>query len=155
MSFEEVFRIATKTASQPDGVAPYPYQTQFAEGQALPSLLHVPTGIGKTATAILGWLYRRRFHPDEAVRQGTPRRLVYCLPMRTLVEQTLGNAVMWLNQLQALAEQVVHHDESKMRVASHELDLSATLKDRVMTTGLTSVARGERRRFEARKNLVA
>jgi hypothetical protein len=43
-------------------------------------------GLGKTAAAILAWLWRRRF-ATEQVRAQTPRRLVYCLPMRVLVEQ--------------------------------------------------------------------
>lgn len=131
MTFEEMFRTAMTAGTRSGGVVPYPYQVQFANDVELPSLLNVPTGTGKTATAILGWLYRRRFHADEAVRQATPRRLVYCLPMRTLVEQTRDNAVMWLDRLQALAGQVVYHDESKKRIASYELDLSSTLKDRV------------------------
>ncbi|MCP9448558.1 MAG: hypothetical protein NNA21_00650 [Nitrospira sp.] len=51
-------------------------------------LVYVPTGLGKTAMVVLGWLWRRRFHPNEEIRKTTPRRLVYCLPMRVLVEQT-------------------------------------------------------------------
>jgi hypothetical protein len=38
------------------------------------------------AAVALGWLYRRRFAP-AAVREATPRRLVFCLPMRTIVSQ--------------------------------------------------------------------
>lgn len=37
---------------------PYPYQTRFATQATLPHLLRVPTSAGKTATALLGWLYR-------------------------------------------------------------------------------------------------
>ncbi len=48
----------------------------------------MPTGAGKTEGAVLGWLWRRRF-AEEATRRATPRRLVYCLPMRVLVEQTV------------------------------------------------------------------
>ena len=103
MNFEEFFRTATITSSEPDGRKPYPYQERFAEGDSLPELLNVPTGVGKTATAILGWLYRRRFH-DENVRQMTPRRLVYCLPMRVLVEQTRDFAVGCLENLGMLAK---------------------------------------------------
>ena len=67
--FDDFFKQAT-------GRDCYPYQRAFAEADALPELLNVPTGVGKTATAVLGWLYRRR-----ARSQSTPRRLVYCLPM--------------------------------------------------------------------------
>ena len=78
---------------------PYPYQDRFANADEPPELLDVPTGVGKTATAILGWLYRRRVHASEQIRRTTPRRLVYCLPMRTLVEQTESNARQWLTNL--------------------------------------------------------
>lgn len=57
--------------------APYPYQRAFAEAGELPDLLNVPTGVGKTATAVLGWLYRRRTKSES-----TPRRLAYCFPSR-------------------------------------------------------------------------
>src|SRR5690606_15431559 len=36
-------------------------------------------------------------HPDAAHRDTWPRRLVICLPMRTLVEQTFGEAAKWLD----------------------------------------------------------
>lgn len=62
-------------------------------------LVHVPTGLGKTAMAVLGWLWRRRFHPNETIRKATPRRLVYCLPMRVLVEQTVECAERWIEKL--------------------------------------------------------
>ncbi len=107
MIFWDFFRSATKTSTQPDGRAPYPYQTAFADAETLPELLNVPTGVGKTATAILGWLYRRREAAIE-IRLKTPRRLVYCLPMRTLVEQTQESAKDWLNNLDLSAEVGIH-----------------------------------------------
>lgn len=103
MKFDEFFQSAT--GGHGKVAAPYPYQCEFASSKVLPQLLNVPTGAGKTATAILGWLYRRRFHPDAEVRNSTPRRLVYCLPMRTLVEQTIRCAEDWLRALELLAEQ--------------------------------------------------
>ncbi len=75
--------------------APYTYQRNIAE-QGLPELLDVETGCGKTPAVLLGWLYRRREHPDLAIRAATPRRLIWCLPLRTLVEQTAENATAWL-----------------------------------------------------------
>ena len=69
------------------GFAPFPFQRDLAVAQAFPSLLDVPTGLGKTEAAILAWLWRHRF-ASAAVRAETPRRLVYCLPMRVLVNQT-------------------------------------------------------------------
>ena len=94
MKYAEIFRKATRGE-----FAAYPYQEAFAEGAALPSLLRVPTGAGKTEAAALGWLYRRFEHPDQSVRDSTPRRLVYCLPMRTLVEQTVERIKGWIDNL--------------------------------------------------------
>ena len=78
---------------------PYPYQTELAERRDPPVLLKIPTGAGKTEAVVLGWLYRRFEHPNEVVRDSTPRRLVYCLPMRTLVEQTVERIRCWLERL--------------------------------------------------------
>ena len=36
---------------------PFPYQAAFATADKLPELVHAPTGAGKTATAILGWVW--------------------------------------------------------------------------------------------------
>lgn len=94
--FDDFFKQAT-------GRDRYPYQCAFAEDGELPDLLNVPTGVGKTATAILGWLYRRRTKPES-----TPRRLVYCLPMRTLVEQTELEARRWLGKLSLDGEVGLH-----------------------------------------------
>jgi CRISPR-associated endonuclease/helicase Cas3 len=96
MNFSDLFQSAT--GNPPN--KPYPYQDRLAQAQRLPKLLIAPTGAGKTEAAILGaWLWRRLHHPDEAVRRATPRRLVYCLPMRTLVEQTRARVQSWLANL--------------------------------------------------------
>ncbi|HWO20471.1 MAG TPA: CRISPR-associated helicase Cas3' [Kofleriaceae bacterium] len=100
-TFEAFFSTAT-------GTEPFPYQLQFAIEPALPDLVVAPTGAGKTATAVLGWLWRRRHHPDERVRAATPRRLVFCLPMRTLVEQTHRVAHGWLERLGLSSEVSLH-----------------------------------------------
>lgn len=95
-SFTSMFCRAT------DNPVPLPYQERLALADSLPSLLDVPTGLGKTAAAVLAWVWRRRF-AGESMRKQTPRRLVYCLPMRVLVEQTYGEAVKWLERLNLLA----------------------------------------------------
>ncbi len=92
MSFSEFFTKATC-------FQPYPYQLELADGEELPVLLKVPTGAGKTEAAILGWLYRYFYHPEPQVRSATPRRLAYCLPMRTLVEQTAARVKDWIGRL--------------------------------------------------------
>lgn len=90
--FTELFRRAT------NGNEPLPYQQRLAFCEPQPALLDVPTGLGKTAAAILAWAWRRRFAGDS-IRSQTPRRLVYCLPMRVLVEQTHRVAIDWLKRL--------------------------------------------------------
>ncbi|HMW42635.1 MAG TPA: DEAD/DEAH box helicase, partial [Plasticicumulans sp.] len=84
------------------GHTPYPYQQRLATGP-WPELLDVPTGLGKTAAVVVAWLWRRVVNDEEL-----PRRLVYCLPMRTLVEQTEGCCRNWLDKA-GLAAQVDLH----------------------------------------------
>jgi CRISPR-associated endonuclease/helicase Cas3 len=83
--------------------SPYGYQVRLATTEGLPELLNVPTGLGKTAAVVLAWVWRRIF-AEEAIRLHTPRRLVYCLPMRVLVEQTFTNTQEWLAKLGLLGE---------------------------------------------------
>ncbi len=96
MTFNDIFYQAT-------GNKPFPYQEQFATAETCPALVHIPTGMGKTAMAILGWLWRRRYaNPEVALH--TPRRLIYCLPMRVLVEQTYRVTGEWLGKLNLLGQ---------------------------------------------------
>jgi CRISPR-associated endonuclease/helicase Cas3 len=57
-------------------------------------LIRVPTGFGKTAGTVLTWLWHRGMQQNPA----WPRRLVYCLPMRVLVEQTEAEVRAWLQE---------------------------------------------------------
>lgn len=86
VSFREFF-----AAASGDGRQPYPYQERFAGADILPEIVGAPTGAGKTAAAAIGWLWRF-FHSGMA----TPRRLVYCLPMRVLVEQSRDEITRWV-----------------------------------------------------------
>ncbi len=84
--------------------APYPYQVRLAEAAARgawPELLEVPTGLGKTEAIVAAWMWGRLLAP-----QSTGRRLVYCLPMRTLVEQTRQVAERMVERTRARFEQV-------------------------------------------------
>jgi CRISPR-associated endonuclease/helicase Cas3 len=94
MNFADFFRQATRSNDH-DGNTPYRYQEQFATAPVLPHLLRVPTGSGKTRAMGLGWLWRLL----HGFPQTTPRRLVYCLPMRVLVEQSHRESSQWLKNL--------------------------------------------------------
>jgi CRISPR-associated endonuclease/helicase Cas3 len=113
MNFVEFFNAATGFSS------PYAYQCRLACGdEARPEapdtldqgrdcrslLIDIPTGLGKTAGVVLAWLWNR-VHPANPA---WPRRLVYCLPMRTLVEQTRDHVAEWLGRL---AVECPHSDE--------------------------------------------
>jgi len=77
---------------------PYKYQLRIAQMSAMPPVVRVETGLGKTAAVVLAWVWQRRF-ADPNVRAQTPRRLVYCLPQRSLVTQTAGAIRQWLTNL--------------------------------------------------------
>lgn len=100
LQFDTFFQSAT-------GNSPYDYQCRLACGDAArlgnaetlitgrdcrSLLINVPTGLGKTAAVVLAWLWNR----VELKKTDWPRRLVYCLPMRTLVEQTETEVKKWL-----------------------------------------------------------
>ena len=86
-NFESFFKKATT-------YEPYPYQIKLAKSQ-IPSVINVPTGAGKTEAAILSlWMWRR-----ELKDENTPTRLIYCLPMRVLVEQTVQRINNWIKNL--------------------------------------------------------
>ena len=95
MTFGEFFSTAF------GGATPFAYQRALAE-RDWPDALIAPTGLGKTAAVVLAWLWKRATAPET-----TPRRLVYCLPMRTLADQTHRNATGWLGRLAPLAGQSV------------------------------------------------
>lgn len=81
------------------GRPPFPYQARLGT-EPWPDLLDVPTGLGKTAAAVVAWLYKRLTnYPD------TGTRLVYCLPMRVLVQQTADAAREWCANATALFEE--------------------------------------------------
>lgn len=107
---------------------PYPFQRHFALSEAIPELVSVPTGLGKTAMAVIGWLWRRQ-GADAEIRALTPRRLVYCLPMRVLVEQTRDNAVLWLHNLGRLDGAVeIEEENGKQRLRSYSPTPSESAK---------------------------
>ncbi len=90
-SFTTFFSTATKIVS-----GPFDYQCRLAQDSDCNSrLIDIPTGCGKTAAVVLAWIWNR----VQKKRAAWPRRLVYCLPMRTLVEQTREDVRKWLENL--------------------------------------------------------
>ena len=88
-TLDRLWNCATGDAAR----AGFPYQRRLAL-EPWPDLLKIPTGLGKTAGVALAWMHKRL---EEDFR--TPRRLVWCLPMRTLVEQTAKNVDVWLEKV--------------------------------------------------------
>ena len=85
-NFSDFFKQAT-------GYDPYFYQVELAESDDY-NIINVPTGAGKTEAAVLGlWLWKRVNDVN------VPKRLVYCLPMRILVEQTYEKVKNWIKKL--------------------------------------------------------
>ncbi len=75
------------------GRRPYPYQQRLAE-EGLPDLLRAPAGAGKTAAAVLAWLWRRMRFPNSV-----HDRLVYVLPLGSMAEQIGRQITTWLERL--------------------------------------------------------
>jgi CRISPR-associated endonuclease/helicase Cas3 len=99
MNFDAFFKTAT-------GHGPFEDQCRLACGERQPGeteaqwlahgtpcesrLINIPTGLGKTAAVVLAWLWNRvapqiENRKSEIVNSSWPRRLVYCLPIRTRV----------------------------------------------------------------------
>ncbi len=86
--YKGFFREAT------EGQEAFPYQCRLARERVAGRAIHVPTGAGKTAAVVLAWLWRRQVDKEH-----TPRRLVYCLPTRVLVEQVRGEVDRWVGRV--------------------------------------------------------
>ena len=90
MDNSTIYRVALGTDVQPDT-----WQLKLMTGE-WPQILIAPTGSGKTAAVTLGWAAHRLRNPES-----TPRRLIWCMPMRTLVEQTAEAVMEWFGKLAA------------------------------------------------------
>lgn len=97
MTFKDFFRRAT------DQEDPFPYQESLATADLTRLALAAPTGAGKTAAAVLAWLWQRRQDPEHS-----PKRLILCEPQRTLVEQVYNEIQKWLSNLDLLANKGDH-----------------------------------------------
>jgi CRISPR-associated endonuclease/helicase Cas3 len=89
------------------GKTPYNWQTDLAmHSQCGNCLIRVPTGFGKTLGVLSAWLWQRIKQQDNR----WPRRLVWCLPMRVLVEQTADEARSVLEKLGLLWDEANDHE---------------------------------------------
>jgi CRISPR-associated endonuclease/helicase Cas3 len=77
------------------GFDPYRWQIEAAT-KGLPEVLPIPTGLGKTEGSVLAWAWRK-LHRGLS----EPLHLVYCLPMRSLVRQTVERLSACFNALAA------------------------------------------------------
>lgn len=69
-------------------------------------LVRIPTGFGKTQGVLSAWLWNRVILGDDR----WPRRLVWCLPMRVLVEQTEQEVKTALSLLEILWKEKGSHN---------------------------------------------
>ncbi len=69
-------------------------------------LICIPTGFGKTLGVLATWVWHRVHNPSDT----WPRRLVWCLPMRVLVEQTESEVRAALDRLGLLWDGKSPHD---------------------------------------------
>lgn len=76
-----------RLAGLPEGARPHDWQSALAQPTDCANrLIRIPTGMGKTFGVLCAWVWHRLVRGDES----WPRRLVWCLPMRVLVEQVVA-----------------------------------------------------------------
>ncbi|MGH7272536.1 MAG: type I-G CRISPR-associated helicase/endonuclease Cas3g [Polyangiaceae bacterium] len=98
----------TRFASGPGGAAmtPREWQEALARDEVPRSrVIRIPTGYGKTLGVLGAWLYHRVERKDDR----WPRRLVWTLPMRVLVEQTADEVRRCLDRLRLLWQPGTDH----------------------------------------------
>jgi CRISPR-associated endonuclease/helicase Cas3 len=77
--FEDIFKALTGYEH------PHHWRRELAASATCrDQLIRIPTGLGKTEGVLAAWCFQRHYRKDDR----WPRRLVWCLPMRVLVEQT-------------------------------------------------------------------
>lgn len=101
MRFPDWFRLLSGSNH-----APHAWQEALAASDPPRSrLIRVPTGMGKTLGVLAAWSWHRLSNVDAR----WPRRLVWCLPMRVLVEQTEAVASAALRNAGLLWDQSSSH----------------------------------------------
>lgn len=146
MTKSEARQLLCSALGLAEGDTLFPWQESLLEGMLnddVPDLIDIPTGLGKTSL-IAVWLVAR------ACGAQLPRRLVYCLPMRVLVEQTRSRAVRWANNVGLLAgeAQVAGND-----LTHYEIDWTARDKVAVVTL-LGGEAQSDWREYPERSAII-
>ena len=81
------------------GKEPHPWQRELSRPAVCGNrLIRIPTGFGKTLGVLAAWSWHRLQRRDD----DWPRRLVWCLPMRVLAEQTENEVRSALERLDLL-----------------------------------------------------
>ena len=95
-----------RMAGLPAGAQAHARQGQLLADSAFSNrLIRIPTGMGKTYGVLGAWLWNRLERQDHV----WPRRLVWCLPMRVLVEQVAAEIATALQRLGGSAAAVPVH----------------------------------------------
>ncbi len=100
MSFDDFFPALA------DGKRPWTWQQDLGQNALCANqTIRIPTGFGKTFGVLAAWLWHRVIQDDDT----WPRRLVWCLPMRVLAEQTRSEARAALTRIDRLWDETEVH----------------------------------------------
>ncbi len=100
MRYDHAFRTLS------GGHEPRDWQRSLAdEPECINRTARIPTGFGKTYGVAAAWIWHRLLRNDN----GWPRRLIWCLPMRVLVEQTQTELSAALERLDLLWDRNAGH----------------------------------------------
>lgn len=103
MNYQNFFENLTSPVRRPHG-----WQGELAlQEECTNRLIRIPTGFGKTLGVLAAWLWHRVQRQNDS----WPRRLVWCLPMRVLVEQTEQETRSALDKLGMLWDGKSDHSE--------------------------------------------
>jgi len=99
------------------GFAPFPWQEslyrRFMGDDELPTMCDLPTGVGKTSIIAI-WLIALASHPESM-----PRRLVYVVNRRTVVDQTTDEVELLRRNLQGHSElKALRHSLGSLAVST-------------------------------------
>lgn len=101
----DFYEFFSRFANAPSG--PMRWQKALALPDACHDrLIRIPTGFGKTLGVLATWAWRRLILDDNR----WPRRLIWCLPMRVLVEQTEAEVRAALNRSELFWDEDDPHD---------------------------------------------